>query len=129
MRFTEAAAKVEVVVVAEEETMKLPKTIGSQQRTTATTATAAASAGSKLAKLRMKNVLFLFLSCYCRFLLSSATAAAVGAGVWSVFLQKKREKEHQPKLAFKTRLFFFFGSQPQLSDSVKKSSSEWNLQQ
>ena len=103
--------------------MKLPKTIGSQQRTTATTATAAtASAGSKLAKLRMKNVLFLFLflSCYCRFLLSSATAAAVGAGVWSVFLQKKREKEHQPKLAFKTRLFFFFGSQPQLSDAVKK---------
>ncbi len=105
--------------------MKLPKTIGSQQRTTATTATAAAaSAGSKLAKLRMKNVLFLFLflSCYCRFLLFSAAAvgAAVGAGVWSVFLQKKREKEHQPKLAFKTRLFFFFGSQPQLSDSVRK---------
>lgn len=102
--------------------MKLPKTIGSQQRTTATTATAAASAGSKLAKLRMKNVLFLFLSCYCRFLLFSAAAvgATVGAGVWSVFLQKKREKEHQPKLAFKTRLFFFFGSQPQLSDSVKK---------
>lgn len=75
--------------------MKLPKTIGSQQRTTATTATAAAaSAGSKLAKLRMKNVLFLFLSCYCRFLLFSAAAvgATVGAGVWSVFLQKKKRE-------------------------------------